>query len=94
MSKEKTPSWLKYNEDGSADITLSRPREIDGVKTAAVRMREPLVEDQTATDHLETDSARERAMLANLCMVSPGAIQKLPLSEYKRLQTAFLGFIV
>lgn len=45
MEKE-LPEYLKFNDDGSADITLSRPADIGGTKVAVLRMREPTVGDQ------------------------------------------------
>lgn len=90
----KNPDWLKTNDDGSADVTLSRPLDIDGAKVRVLRMREPTVADQLAADeHKGTEAAREIAMLSNLCMVTPEDIKALPLRDYKRMQAAFLGFL-
>lgn len=91
MSK---PEWLKINADGSADITLSRPTDIAGVKTNAVRMREPTVRDQeVAAEMSGSDAAREITVFANLCSLAPDDIRNLPLKDYRRLQTAYVGFI-
>lgn len=90
----KKPEWLKNNEDGSVDITLSRPASIDGVNTAAVRMREPTVGDQEiASERSGTDASREIATFADLCGLAPDDIRKMPLRDYKRFQTAYLAFI-
>ncbi|BAO20620.1 hypothetical protein [Pseudomonas phage PPpW-3] len=90
----KTPEWLKYNDDGSVDITLSKPSIVSGVKTSTVRMREPLVQDQEAAAEMAgSDAAREITVFANLCDLAPEDIRKLPMREFKRLQTAYLGFI-
>lgn len=90
----KQPEWMKQNADGSVDITLSRPADIGGAKTSAVRMREPTVGDQEVASAMEgTDAAREISVFANLCQLAPDDIRKLPLRDYKRLQTAYLGFI-
>lgn len=89
----KTPAWLVMGE-GHADITLSRPAKIDGADTTALRMREPNVQDQiSSTEGMGSDSVKEIGMFANLCEVSPDDLRQLPLRDYKRLQTAFLGFI-
>lgn len=89
----KKPDWLKEGA-GYTDITLSRPAEIAGVQSGAVRMREPTVRDQeVAAEMSGTDAAREIAVFANLCELTPEDIRKLPLRDYKRLQTAYMGFI-
>ncbi len=94
MAKAKLPEWLKYNDDGSADITLSRPREFSGVKQAVIRMREPLVQDQEAVSEMSgTDAAREIHAFANLCDLVPDDLRQLPLRDFMRLQTAYRGFI-
>lgn len=90
----KKPEFLKYNEDGSVDITLSKPADVAGVKTTTVRMREPLVEDQeVAAERSGSDAAREIATFADLCGLAPDDIRKMPLRDYKRFQTAYLSFI-
>lgn len=90
----KNPEWMKQNADGSVDITLSRPADIGTAKTSAVRMREPTVGDQeVAAEMSGSEAAKEIAMFANLCELAPDDIRKLPMRDYKRLQTAFLGFI-
>lgn len=90
----KKPDYLKHNEDGSIDITLSKPADIVGVKTTAVRMREPTVGDQeVASERAGTDAAREIAVFADLCGLAPDDIRKMPLRDYKRFQTAYLTFI-
>lgn len=94
MAKKETPEWLKYNADGSADITLSRPADMSGAKVSAMRMREPTVADSEATSEMSgSDAAREIQSFANLCEVSPDDVRKLPLKDFKRLQVAYLGFI-
>lgn len=90
---DKNPEWLAEGE-GFTDVSLNRPLEIDGAKVSVIRMREPTVADQLASENAKgSDSAKEIAMLANLCEVAPDDIKRLPLKDYKRLQTAFLGFI-
>jgi hypothetical protein len=79
---------------GFVDVELSRPMVIDGAQVKALRMREPTVADQLASEEMKgSDSAKEIAMLANLCEVSPDDIKRLTLKDYKKLQAAFLGFI-
>lgn len=79
---------------GFVDVELSRPMVIDGAQVKALRMREPTVADQLASEEMKgSDSAKEIAMLANLCEVSPDDIKRLTLKDYKKLQAAFLGFL-
>ena len=86
--------WLAQRDDGSVDVTLSRPISIDGTNVAAVRMREPTVGDQEVASNMSgTDASREIATFANLCGLSPDDIRKMPLRDYKRLQGAYLNFI-
>ena len=82
------------DNNGYIDVELSRPMTIDGAQVKALRMREPTVADQLASEEMKgSDSAKEIAMLANLCEVSPDDIKRLTLKDYKKLQAAFLGFL-
>ena len=86
--------FIKQNDDGSVDITLSRPMDIDGAKVAVLRMREPTVGDQLVADESTgSEAAKEITMLSNLCQVAPDDIKRLKLRDYKRAQVAFLGFL-
>ena len=82
------------NYKGYVDIELARPMSIDGAQVKALRMREPTVADQLASEEMAgSNSAKEIAMLANLCEVAPDDIKKLTLRDYKKVQAAFMGFI-
>lgn len=84
----------KPEADGFVDVELTRPLEIDGAQVKVLRMREPTVGDQLASEETKGgEAAREITMLANLCQVTPDDIKRLTLKDYKRLQGAFLGFI-
>ena len=39
-SKTKTPTDTVIERDGFAEITLTRPRQVNGMETAVLRMRE------------------------------------------------------
>jgi hypothetical protein len=89
MAKNTTPAAA-----GFVDVPLTRPLEIDGAQVKALRMREPTVADQLATEELKGgESAKEIAMFANLCEIAPDDIKRLTLKDYKKVQAAFLGFI-
>lgn len=93
MSENTTPDYIKLG-DGYADITLVRGLSVSGVNVKSVRMREPTVADQLAADEFKGgDAAKEIQTMANLCQVAPDELKALTLKDYKRLQTAFLGFI-
>lgn len=93
MTTEKTPDYIVQG-DGHADITLVRGLNVAGAKVFVVRMREPTVADQLASDEFKgTDAAKEIFMMANLCEQAPDDLKALTLKDYKRMQTAFLGFI-
>ena len=92
MAKKQTPEWLKEGV-GFTDIALSRPADMSGTKLESVRMREPTVADsETVSEMSGSDASREIHAFANLCGLAPDDIRQLPLRDFKRLQTAYLGF--
>lgn len=89
--KNKTPHVVEGV--GEATITLSRKARANGVEVDTLKMREPMVEDQErAQESTGKGSAVEIELFANLCQVSPDDIRKLPLRDYKRLQSAYTLF--
>lgn len=79
---------------GTVEIKLSKPLDIDGAKVGFLTMREPTVNDQLVADAMTGSQAeKELAMMANLCMVTPGDLKAMGLRDYKKVQAAFLGFI-
>lgn len=93
MADNTNNAWLDYNDDG-AHITLSKPMDIDGAKVTVLTMREPTVADQMANDSVKGgDAIKEVTMLSNLCTVTPDQLKSLTLRDYKRVQTAFMGFL-
>lgn len=92
MAKKSTPDYINLL-DGKADVTLSRPLEIDGAKVNVLTMREPTVDDQIAAEAGGSDGVADKKYMANLCMVTPSDIGRLPLRDFKRLQVAF-GFFL
>ena len=76
------------------NIELKYPIDIDGVKTAVLRMRRPKVRDRLAVDNLgDTDAKREVALFAMLTDVAPASLHELDLADYTALQKAFSGFL-
>ncbi len=79
--------------DGFADIALIRPIEVGGTKIPVVRMREPTVQDQlTMEANKGTEAEKEIGLMANLCMMAPADVKKMPLRDFKRLQMAYINF--
>lgn len=79
---------------GFVDVELTRPLEIDGAQVTALRMREPTVADQLASEEIKGgEAAKEITMLSNLCEISPDDLKRLTLKDYRKVQAAFLGFI-
>jgi len=94
VQKTRKPAAKKALQTGSVDVPLATPLEIEGTKVTALRMREPLVSDQEVTAEMSgSDTAREIQALANLCEVSADDIRRLTARDYRRLQTAYLGFL-
>jgi len=78
---------------GYVDIELSRPIEIDGAQVTTLRMREPTVADQLILEDMKgSDAAKEVALVANLCEVTPDDIKRLTLRDYRKVEKAFSGF--
>lgn len=89
----KKPDYITEG-DGFADIKLHGSATIGGVKVTTLRMREPTVKDQMAGDATKgTEGEKEVAIFANLLEVSPDDVQAMTLRNYKRVQTAYVGFI-
>lgn len=76
------------------DIELSSPIEVDGATVTSVRLREPTVGDQLASDEVKgSDATKELTMFANLCEIAPADIKRLTLRDYRKLQKEFLNFL-
>lgn len=79
--------------EGFVDVALQRGLKVAGANVSTVRMREPTVADQLAIDKIAGDAAKEIALIANLCELTPDDLKGLTLKDYRRLQQAFAGFI-
>ncbi len=94
MADAKKPVYVKLNDDGNVDVTLSKPIIIEGAKVTALVMREPTVNDQLIMDaSAETPAAKEIALFANLTGQSPADIKKMTLRDFQRLQLGFAFFL-
>lgn len=69
--------------------------KVDGQEVTKLTMREPTLDDHIAHEKLDgTEAQNDRAMISNLCMVSPEDLGKIPLRDWLKLQRAFSGFLV
>lgn len=93
MTTKKTDKTTP-NADGSVTIELTKGITVAGAMVHSLRMREPTVGDQLASDRAGgSDADKELAMMANLCQVAPADLHGLSLRDYKRVQGVFLGFL-
>jgi hypothetical protein len=84
------------NNATSTVIPLKFPTDVAGVKVTSLTMRRPKVRDLLAVEDSmpsASESQRERALFANLCMVTPDAIGELDLVDYAELQKRYMGFL-
>lgn len=87
------PDFIDMSQPGWAVITLSRPATIAGAQVHQIAMREPTVDDQLAAEKLGEGGQADKMYMANLCQLAPEDIGRLPLRDFKRLQTAFIFFL-
>jgi hypothetical protein len=90
-SEAKKAKAVKKPQPGV--VTLSSPVTVDDEKYKSLTMRAPKVGDQLAVEHTKLLGAREAALFANLCEVSPEVIAELSLSDYGLLQQAYTSFL-
>jgi len=96
MSKTKTTpaDFVEYVDGGSAAvITLAAGLVLNGAKVMTVRMREPELRDELASDAMGGSAAvKEVALFANLCELAPADLHGMKSRDYRRLVAAFTGF--
>jgi hypothetical protein len=87
------PEYITENPDGSLTIALRSGVSISGAKVKALTMREPTVGDQIAVAGMPGgDAAKEVALFANLCSVTPDEMKSLTMRDYTRVQQGYRGF--
>lgn len=78
----------------SVKIELQTPVKMAGVDVSELTMRAPKVRDMIAVRKIPgSDVEQEVALFANLCQVTPAAIEELDMRDYKKLQDAYSGFL-
>jgi hypothetical protein len=84
------PDWFKVGPNNEVTVTLTKPHEINGAKIGYLVMREPLVSDHmVAVESRGTEFTKETVMFSNLCSIAPADLQRLPMQDYRRLQSAY-----
>lgn len=74
-------------------IQLDHPFKIEGEDIKEIRIRRPKVRDQKLAAKAGSVEEQEITLLSNLCEVTPGVIEELDLSDYRKLQKAFEDFL-
>lgn len=78
----------------SATIELKYPIKDSGVELRHLSMRRPKVRDFLAAERMNgSNGEKEIRTFANLCELSPEAIEDLDMADYKKLQDAYQGFL-
>lgn len=91
---KKLPTWLTVTDD-MAQITLSKPSQINGVQTDRLTMRAPTVRDVRASNATSNgdDEQREMTLFASLTQSGQGDLEGLKLTDYQRLQAAYFRLV-
>ncbi|MEX3924414.1 phage tail assembly protein [Paraburkholderia sp. BR10936] len=93
MTAKKLPEYLKLNDDGSINITLSRAITVNSATLGYVTMREPSVNDHLVGRRTAgTEEDKEIALFGNLCTLTPADIGNVKLRDYVRMQEAYACF--
>ncbi len=85
---------VTWNDDGSADIRLTFPINVGGVRSATVRMQCPSL-DQAAEinqDKNGTELDRERRGMAGLMGLAAEELGQVKFPDYRRLQKVYWVF--
>ena len=74
-------------------ITLKYPVTVDGATHTTLTMRRPKVCDSRDAQRGGTNADSEIRLFANLCEVTPAAIEELDMADYMRMQKVYEGFL-
>lgn len=94
MTTKKIPAWLAIAAD-RVTVTLSRPTELNGVKTDKISLRSPTVRDIRAAQATggDDDEQREMNLFASLAEVGQKDLEGMALKDYTRLQTGYFRLV-
>jgi len=85
------PAYIKEVADGSLTVALSRGFEVAGAKVTSLKLREPSLEDQLASQKVGNNAEAEVMLIANLAELAPEELRGVKMRDFLRLQEA-LGF--
>ncbi|MFG6501247.1 phage tail assembly protein [Sulfitobacter sp. 1A15106] len=94
MSNNRTaglPAYITEDADGSLSVDLVRGLKISGAKVTQLKLREPTLDDQLASQKVGENADAEVALIANLAEIAPEELRAAKMRDYARLQEA-LGF--
>lgn len=93
-TENKLPAWLELTSAG-ARITLSKPKEQDGVQVDKLLLRSPTVGEYRKADKAAggDPAEREALLFACLCDISVQDLEKLELLDYRRLQEGYFRLV-
>ena len=75
-------------------ITLKYPVTVDGIEVTTLTMRRAKVRDSRDAQRDGGSSAEaEIRLFANLCEVTPAAIEEIDMADYARIQKVYEGFL-
>lgn len=85
----KIPTWLTLTDE-AAQVTLSYPCDINGMKVDQLTLRNPTIREVRAAGALsgDDDELRELTLFATLAEAGVKDLEGLKVRDYKRLQTA------
>lgn len=88
------PEWLALGAD-AAIIQLSKPVELNGVRTDRISLRSPTIGDMRAANKLnkDDDEAKEIQLFATLAECGVADIERLTLRDYGRLQEGYFRLV-
>lgn len=99
-TNREIPDYINVAEDGSTvTVTLSRPKDFDGVKREAITLREPTAGEQkrfqtTANASPKAVADSEVRFFAALADgLTPENFDALPLRDYNRVAVGFSFFL-
>jgi hypothetical protein len=84
-----------WNDDGSADIALSFPINVGGVKTKKVRMECPSLNqaEDIEKDDSGTAIAQEKRSVGALIGIAPEEVGQIMKPDYTRVQKVYATFL-
>lgn len=88
---------VQLNDDGSTTVALDYPIEFkkgsEVQEIASVTIKRPTVGDLEASDRAQGDVGKTTVLIAAISGIPVGAVRKLDVADYKRLDDVVTGYI-